>query len=89
MELEIEVLEAAATWYVRFGAEPPNDGERQAWREWLEADPRAPSGLGAYRALAGPMGGAAGGDLLAHAGRRACAAPSAAQDARPAGLRRG
>ncbi|HBO2601798.1 DUF4880 domain-containing protein, partial [Pseudomonas aeruginosa] len=40
MELEIEVLEAAATWYVRFGAEPPNDGERQAWREWLEADPR-------------------------------------------------
>ncbi|MGN2260750.1 hypothetical protein ACLXBB_32300, partial [Pseudomonas aeruginosa] len=36
MELEIEVLEAAATWYVRFGAEPPNDGERQAcangWR---------------------------------------------------------
>ena len=25
---------------MRFGAEPPNDGERQAWREWLEADPR-------------------------------------------------
>ncbi|MGV8783469.1 FecR/PupR family sigma factor regulator, partial [Pseudomonas aeruginosa] len=40
MALARAVLEGAAPWYVRFGAEPPNDGERQAWREWLEADPR-------------------------------------------------
>ena len=88
MELEIEVLEAAATWYVRFGAEPPNDGERQAWREWLEADPRHRRAWERIERLQGQWRRCRQ-NLPAHAGRRACAAPSAAQDARPAGLRRG
>lgn len=88
MELEIEVLEAAATWYVRFGAEPPNDGERQAWREWLEADPRHRRAWERIERLQGQWA-ALPAETSLHAGRRACAAPSAAQDARPAGLRRG
>ncbi|MDH1010009.1 FecR domain-containing protein [Pseudomonas nicosulfuronedens] len=39
MTPDLKVLEAAATWYVQFSAHPPRDSERQAWRQWLEADP--------------------------------------------------
>lgn len=37
--LDRQVLEAAATWYVRLNAAVPSDELRQAWRAWLEAHP--------------------------------------------------
>ncbi|WP_109513388.1 FecR domain-containing protein [Pseudomonas ovata] len=37
--VERRVLEAAATWYVQFQSEPPDNAQRQAWLRWLASDP--------------------------------------------------
>ena len=37
--LDIQTLEAAATWYVQLKGTNPSDAERQAWRTWLQASP--------------------------------------------------
>lgn len=38
-QLQRQVVEAAATWYVQFQCAAPTANQRQAWQRWLDSDP--------------------------------------------------
>lgn len=38
--LDVQTLEAAATWYVRLNSTPSTEADHQAWRHWLTANPQ-------------------------------------------------